>query len=101
MSTPTTPATPTTSANSGGTSSSQRQRQQKKDEFPHLSSPKQAINVRAIMEHAKSDLERLLSRVPGDKVLVLDEQIIGPLGHIADSTFLRVKYPSYIYVATK
>jgi len=70
----------------------QAQPQQKqRDEYPHLSNQNSAINIRAVMERAKDDLTKCLNRMPGKKVLVLDDEIIGPLGHIADSKFLRVR----------
>nr|CAG4713614.1 unnamed protein product [Naegleria fowleri] len=42
-----------------------------------------------LKETAKSDLCDVLDSVPGDKALILDDQIIGPLGIIAPSNLLK------------
>ncbi|KAL9650605.1 hypothetical protein ABK040_006406 [Willaertia magna] len=43
----------------------------------------------AIRETARSDLCNVLDSMPGDKVLILDDQIIGPLGLVAPSALLK------------
>jgi hypothetical protein len=47
------------------------------------------ISLNAVRETARTELENVLNSMPGDKVLVLDDQIIGPLGLVAPASLLK------------
>lgn len=49
-----------------------------------------AIKVSEIKQQSIRDLEMCLESMPGEKILVLDEQIIGPLNLIASPALLSV-----------
>lgn len=74
-----------------------------KDDYPHLSNPNAAIYVRAVMERAKEDFAACLKKLPGKKMLVLDEDLIGPLGLVADTQYIRVRTNActHVYIFRK
>lgn len=47
------------------------------------------VNLAAIREHSRKELSQVLDAVPGKKVLVIDPQLTGPLGLIAEVALLK------------
>lgn len=59
-------------------------------DFPHLAHKNAVLNLKCIMEKAREDLTKCLAKVKGQKILVLDEQLLAPVGQIADKQFFEV-----------
>ena len=55
-----------------------------------MDSDKKRLYVTAIMNYAKAELALLFDKLEGQKTLIIDPDVIGMFGHVADSVLFTV-----------